>query len=94
MLSKVGDLVLQGWLDTSDPLLLPYQRCKYELNTLDGCVLLGNRVVVPPLGRAKVMADLHDGHPGIHMSYETIDLMLCMVAKHGPGVGANSQDLQ
>ena len=65
VLSKVRDLVLQGWLDTSDPLLLPYQRRKYELNILDGCVLLGNRVVVPPPGRAKVMADLHDGHPGI-----------------------------
>ena len=65
VLSKVRDLVLQGWLDTSDPLLLPYQRRKYELSILDGCVLLGNRVVVPPPGRAKVMADLHDGHPGI-----------------------------
>ena len=48
VLSKVRDLVLQGWLDTSDSLLLPYQRRKYELSILNGCVLLGNRELLSP----------------------------------------------
>ena len=45
--------------------MLPYQRRRYELSTHDGCVLWGNRVIVPPPGRAKVMSDLHDDHPGV-----------------------------
>ena len=30
----------------------------------DGCLLRGNRIVVPPEGRDKVMELLHSGHPG------------------------------
>ena len=65
ILSKVRDRVLQGWVDTSDPKLLPYQRRKNELSIEDGCILWGNRVVVPPPGQAKVMDTLHEGHPGM-----------------------------
>ena len=32
---------------------------------LDGCVLLGNRVIVPVAGRKDVTELWHDGHPGI-----------------------------
>ena len=31
----------------------------------DGCLLWGNRVVVPPQGRSKVIDELHEGHPGM-----------------------------
>ena len=65
ILAKVRDKVLQGWVDTSDPNLLPYQRRKQELSIEDACVLWGNRVVVPPPGRAKVLDMLHEGHPGM-----------------------------
>ena len=47
VLAKVWDKVLQGWVDTSDPDLQPYQCRKQELSIEDGCVLWGNRVVVP-----------------------------------------------
>ena len=65
ILAKVRDKVLEGWVDTSDPNLLPYQRRKQELSIEDACVLWGNRVVVPPPGRAKVLDMLHEGHPGM-----------------------------
>ena len=62
ILLQVQELVLQGWVTITKT---DYQCCRYELSIHDGCLLWGNRVVVPPPGRAKVMADLHDGHPGI-----------------------------
>ena len=64
VLSRVRRFVLQGWRSTNDPVLRPYQRRKNELSVQDGCVLWGNRVVVPPPGRVKVMEELHEGHPG------------------------------
>ena len=36
VLSKVRDKVLQGWVDTSDPSIQPYQRQKCELRIEDG----------------------------------------------------------
>ena len=57
--------MLQGWVYISDSNLLPYQRWKNELRIEDGCILWGNRVVIPPSGQAKVMDILHEGHPGM-----------------------------
>ena len=53
--SSVRNLVLQGWIDTTDEQLQPYQRRKDELSVHTGCVLLGSRVVVPPAGHKQVM---------------------------------------
>ena len=66
VLSKVRNLVLQGWIDTTDEQLQPYQRHKDELSVHTGCVLLGSHVVVPPAGYKQVMEELHQGHPGIN----------------------------
>ena len=38
---------------------------KDELTVLNGCVLWGNRVVIPPQGRESVINELHESHPGI-----------------------------
>ena len=65
VLSKVRDKVLQGWVDTRDLSMQPYQRRKHELSIEDGCVLWGNRIIIPPPGRAKVIDTLHEGHPGM-----------------------------
>ena len=65
VLAKVRDLLLQGWQHSDDAALAPYQRRLHELSVHDGCVLWGNRVVVPPPGRARVIEELHEGHPGI-----------------------------
>ena len=50
VLSRVRNLVLQGWIDATDEQLQPYHRRKDELSVHTGYVLLGSRVVVPPAG--------------------------------------------
>ena len=42
----------------------PFCKRKAELSVLDGCVLWGSRVVVPPPGRQSVLEELHDTHLG------------------------------
>ena len=43
----------------------PFNRRRSELSIQDGCVLWGSRVVILDKGRARVLQQLHDGHPGI-----------------------------
>ena len=64
-LSQVRRLVSHGWKNTTDPDVCPYQQRKDELSIHDGCILLGNRVVVPPPGRKSVLEELHLSHPGM-----------------------------
>ena len=40
-------------------------RRRHELTTQNGCLLRGNRVVVPPEGRKMVLEELHEAHPGV-----------------------------
>ena len=65
ILSKVQKYVLQGWTSVEENELKPYQRRKEELSLQDGCLLWGCRVVVPKKGQAKVLEQLHQGHPGM-----------------------------
>ena len=44
--------------------LMPYASKKYELPSLDGCVLLGTRVVIPTAGCKRILDDLHETHQG------------------------------
>ena len=48
-----------------DPDIERYASKQLELSVHDGCVLWGNRVIVPPKGREAVLHELHEGHPGI-----------------------------
>ena len=58
--------VLQGWPDSCDSEeLKPYWMRKFELSTQQGCLLWGNRVIVPPSLQQKVLQQLHDSHVGI-----------------------------
>ncbi|CAC5376399.1 unnamed protein product [Mytilus coruscus] len=58
--------VLQGWpASNADDKLRPYFSRKLELSLHDGCLLWGNRVVVPTPGQETVMQELHEGHPGV-----------------------------
>ena len=66
VLSRVRRFILIGWPEhdvRND--FIPFRRRKDELSVLDGCVLWGTRVVVPPPGREAVMEELHEIHPGI-----------------------------
>ena len=64
ILSRVHRMILHGWSkSTLDSAFKPYSSCKDELSTVDGCVLRGCRVVVPPLGRKMILEQLYDTHP-------------------------------
>ena len=65
VLSTVLQKVQQGWKGPTDDVLQPYARRKDKLSVQDGCILWGNRVIVPPQGRSKVIDELHEGHPGM-----------------------------
>ena len=66
VLSRVYHFTLNGWPNyTPEAELHPYLSRKAELTIEDGCVLWGNRVIVPPQGRPQVIAELHEAHPGI-----------------------------
>jgi transposase InsO family protein len=64
-LSGVRQAVLSGWSDEVDPEMQPYYLRKDELAVLQGCVLWGSRVIIPPQGRDGVTEELHATHPGI-----------------------------
>ena len=64
VLSQVSRYIMGGWPDVVSPDLKPYQNRSKELSTLNGCVLWGARVVVPPQCRVAVLEELHETHPG------------------------------
>lgn len=64
VLAKVKDLVLRGSHYQENKSVSPYHKFWNELSVQEGCLLRGNRVVVPPEGRQKVIDLLHEGHPG------------------------------
>ena len=65
VLSRVHRCILQGWPQaTLGDDFKPYIARKNELSVLNGCILWGSRVVVPPQGQAKVLAELHSCHTG------------------------------
>ncbi|CAC5380501.1 Uncharacterized protein K02A2.6 [Mytilus coruscus] len=66
ILSRVMNYVLQGWPESiADDDLRPYFTRKLELSLHDGCLLWGNRVVVPTPGQETIIQELYEGHPGV-----------------------------
>ena len=64
LLSKVTAKLLRGGQCGKEDSVSPYHKFWNELSVHDGCLLHGNRIVVPPEGREKVLELLHEGHPG------------------------------
>ena len=65
LLSRVKQFVQHGWPNVvKDDSLKPFWHRKVELSCQDGCILWGNRVVVPKAVREEVLRELHDAHPG------------------------------
>ena len=61
VLSRVLYFVQNGWPATVEQTLKPYASRKYELSSLNGCVLWGTRVVVPTAGRKRILHETHLG---------------------------------
>ena len=67
VLSVVKSSILQGWSEDAmeKEEFKPYLNRRHELTVMHGCVMWGQRVVVPTQGREKITEELHDTHPGI-----------------------------
>ena len=64
-LALIQQYLRSGWPNHCSPNLQPYESRKDELSSLDGCIVWGTRVVIPPQGRVAVLQELHSGHPGM-----------------------------
>ena len=65
LLVQVLQFVEQGWPHKCDSSLALYLSHSTELSVLDGCILWGARVVVPPQGQQAVLQELHTAHSGM-----------------------------
>ena len=65
VLFKVTQFLTMGWPNEVPDELRPYFQRRDELSLEKGCILLGNRVVVPAALRTLVLDLLHDTHVGI-----------------------------
>ena len=66
ILSRVCHLIQAGKaIDNAEPEMELYHRRQMELSVVDGCLLIGTRVVIPKEGREHVLKQLHSSHPGI-----------------------------
>ena len=58
---------MTGWPEDGLPTdYQPYTSRRDQLSVLDGCLLWGSRVIVPPQGRQVILDELHETHPGIN----------------------------
>lgn len=66
-LAPVVQFLKQGWPCKVDKKssLSPFFKRKEELSIFEGCILWGTRVVIPSAFREAILAELHEGHPGI-----------------------------
>ena len=67
VLSRVCDFILSGFPEDfeAEGEFVPYVKRRDELSVEDGCVLWGNRVVIPLKLRERVLEELHEGHIGM-----------------------------
>ncbi|XP_026533522.1 uncharacterized protein K02A2.6-like, partial [Notechis scutatus] len=82
-LARVLHWVAKGWPEKdSDDAFRTFRNRQTELSLQKGCLLWGDRVVIPEKLQGKVLQLLHEGHPGIghHCSF---DLERCDVDNMG-----------
>uniref|UniRef100_A0A8C5PEH0 Gypsy retrotransposon integrase-like protein 1 n=1 Tax=Leptobrachium leishanense TaxID=445787 RepID=A0A8C5PEH0_9ANUR len=64
-LQEVLSYVQHGWPFQTSPRLRPFHSRNLELSVREGCLLWGERVIVPPALQKPTLQILHEGHPGI-----------------------------
>ena len=62
ILSTVKNNIVNGWRNGSCP---AYQSFKDELSIIQGVIMRGSRIVVPPNMRQEMLSRIHEGHLGI-----------------------------
>ena len=89
MLAQVQRFVLHGWLSQESKGGVQQNWRRQELSVLDGCVLWGARVVVPPPGRERVIQELCEIH--VHSDIANMKKLgkkLCVMGEPGCRPGA------
>ena len=66
VLSRVAQHLHSGWSERGPAELQPFESRKNELSLSCGCILWGNRVVIPERLRREVLKELHGNHPGVN----------------------------
>ena len=88
ILSKVLNHVLSGWpQELDDPALRTYCNRRNELSVLEGCMLWGTRVVVPPQARKQVLKRTTHS-TSRELPNKKLSQKLPMVSQLRPDVGA------
>eukprot|EP00096_Caligus_rogercresseyi_P015395 TRINITY_DN783_c0_g1_i10.p1 TRINITY_DN783_c0_g1~~TRINITY_DN783_c0_g1_i10.p1 ORF type:complete len:755 (+),score=-63.82 TRINITY_DN783_c0_g1_i10:668-2932(+) len=64
ILSVVYAYCQDGWPRNIPKELYPFAHRKNELSLQDGCILWGNRIIIPKSGRETMLKELHVGHMG------------------------------
>ena len=66
LLTRVYEYTISGWMaHCEDESLQPYWNVRNELSVDDGCLLWGRRVIIPAVLQDRMLAELHEGHPGM-----------------------------
>ena len=63
-LRKVTHCLTHGWPHSVSIDLNPYYKLREQLSTEAGCILYGNRVVIPAVFRELLPSELHENHVG------------------------------
>lgn len=70
-IQKIKKFLKTGWpdekqvLQSNDPFVINFFRRKDELQEINGCLFVGERIVIPRALQPKLLSQLHEGHPGI-----------------------------
>jgi hypothetical protein len=64
-LSQVYEFTLSGWPRQVTSDLQSYCNRRLEISTSQGCLLWGNRVIIPSKLRKQLLAEIHNGHLGM-----------------------------
>ena len=65
---QLKEIIIQGWPDNKNLLpieVLPYWKYKSDLTIMDGFILKGNQILIPPTCRQNVLKLIHSTHLGI-----------------------------
>ena len=65
VLATIRKFVQQGWFRSVNPEFHPFHTRHLELSTQEQCLLWESRIIIPKLGREKILELLYEGHPGI-----------------------------
>ena len=96
LLSKVSQFILHGWREErneGDEELKPYWTRRWELSLHEGCILWGNRVVIPTHGREYVLRELHGGHPGMSRMKAIARTLVWWPCIYGPRYRRNGKKM-